>query len=310
MADSYAADPAPPSPLAVQAIDPQFDRLVSADAKVHRLATGMIFTEGPIWIDDPAGGYLVFSDIPANELKRWSETDGLSTFRKPSHNANGNALDAAGNLLTCEHGSRVVSITEKGERRVLLDRFEGRRFNSPNDVVVKSDGTIWFTDPPYGLPRNEWETLKELPGHFVFRFDPKTSQLAVVARDLDMPNGLCFSPDERHLYIADSGAPRNIRVYPVNADGATLGEGREFAKIDVGGPDGIRCDIRGNLWSTSGDGVQVFTPAGNRVGRVLLPEGGANLCFGGPSGTTLFITARKSLYSVETNVRAAAATTR
>jgi gluconolactonase len=182
----------------------------------------------------------------------------------------------------------------------LVDSYQGRKLNSPNDVVVKSDGTIWFTDPDYGLAGRP----KEQDGNFVFRYDERSKTLTAVIKDFDKPNGLCFSPDESQLYVADSGTPRHIRVFPVNRDG-TLGEGTLFCTIDKGGPDGIRADEAGRIWSSSGDGVQIFSPDGRLVARILLPQAAANLAFGGPQGRTLYMTARTSLYAVETLVRGA-----
>jgi gluconolactonase len=276
--------------------------LVSSNATLEKLATGMKFTEGPVWFEEE-GGYLVFSDIPANELKCWSAAEGLSTFRTPSHNANGNTRDLDGLLISCEHGSRQVTRTRAdGAVEVVAESFEGKRFNSPNDAVVKSDGTIWFTDPPYGLSDR---TQKELDKHYVFRMNADGAGLTVVVDDFDMPNGLCFSPDEKKLYIADSGKPHHIRVFDVQADG-TLRGGEVFCVIDKGVPDGIRCDSHGNIWSSAGDGVQIFGPDGSLVGRIAVPEAPANLCFGGPDGTTLFMTSRTSLYAIETQARGAA----
>lgn len=184
----------------------------------------------------------------------------------------------------------------------MVETFDGKKFNSPNDVVVKSDGTVWFTDPPYGLPKG---AAKEQAGNHVYRFDPKTKAVTIVVKDADMPNGLCFSPDEKKLYLADSGRPRHIRVFNVSADG-TLANGKVFAAIDKGGPDGIRCDADGRIWSSAGDGVHVFVTDGSLVGKILVPESPANLCFGGADGKTLFITARKSLYSIPVKVGGAA----
>ena len=272
----------------------QFKKIFPAGAKVERLATDFQFIEGPAWM--PAG-FLVFSDIPANELKKWSPS-GVSVFRSPSNNANGNTIDLEGRLVTAEHGGRRISRTEKdGSVVSVIDAFEGKKFNSPNDVVVKSDGTIWFTDPAYGLAGRP----KELDGDYVYRFDPKTGKTSVVVKDFDKPNGLAFAPGEKTLYIADSGKPRHIRAFSVNADG-TLGAGSVFATIDKGGPDGIRCDAQARVWSSSGDGAQIFGPDGHLIARILLPESAANLAFGGPKGQTLFLTARKSLYKVETKV--------
>ena len=269
----------------------QFKKMFPAGAKVERLATGLQFVEGPQWMP---GGFLVFSDIPADELKRWDAKGGLQTFRKPSQQANGNTLDREGRLVTAEHGGRRVSRTEKdGTVVTVVDSFEGKKLSSPNDVVVKSDGTIWFTDPDYGLAGRP----KETPGNYVYRFDPKSKSLTAIAKDFDKPNGLCFSPNESKLYVADSGKPHHIRVFNVARDGSVTG-GDVFAVIDKGGPDGIRCDKAGRVWSSSGDGAQVFSADGKLLVRILLPESAANLAFGGPKGKTLYLTARKSLYSV------------
>jgi gluconolactonase len=278
----------------------EFGKLVAPDAKLERLATDMQFTEGPVWVAAD-GGFLVFSDIPADELKKWTAKDGLTTFRKPSQNANGNTLDREGRLVSCEHSGRRVSRLEKdGQLVTFVDRFEGKKFNSPNDADVKSDGTIWFTDPDYGLRGQP----RDYEGCFVFRFDPKSKALAVVARDFDKPNGIAFSPDEKKLYVADSGKPRHIRVFDVQSDGTVKGGG-VICTIDKGGPDGIRCDAAGRVWSSAGDGVQIFAPDGKLLGKILVPESPANLCFGGADGKTLFITARKSLYAIPVLVKGA-----
>ena len=270
----------------------EFRKCVAADARVEKLAGDMGFTEGPAWHPE---GFLVFSDIPNNELKKWAQEGGLTTFRKPSQNVNGNTIDRQGRLVSAEHSARRVSVTEKdGTVKRVVDRYDGKKFNSPNDVVVKSDGTVWFTDPPYGLPRGE---RKEQEGNYVYRFDPRNGRTSLVSTNHDMPNGLAFSPDEKKLYVADSGKPRHILVYEVKSDG-TLGGGTVFCKIDKGGPDGIRCDAAGRVWSSAGDGVQIFGPDGALIGKVLTSEGPANLGFGGKDGRTLFITARKGLYSI------------
>ncbi len=261
-----------------------------------RLATDMQFIEGPVWMRE---GFLVFSDIPANELKRWDAKGGLQTFRKPSNNTNGNTLDREGRLISAEHAGRITRTESDGKVTNLVETFEGKRLSSPNDAVVKSDGTIWFTDPDYGLGGR----TKEQPGNYVYRFDPASRKITAVVKDFDKPNGLCFSPDESKLYVADSGRPHHIRVFEVKSDG-TLANGRVFVVIDKGGPDGIRVDEAGRLWSSSGDGAQVFTPEGQLIARILLPESAANLAFGGKGGHTLFLTARKSLYAVETRTRA------
>lgn len=283
----------------------EFGRCVSSSAKLERLASDMKFVEGPQWIPSE-GGYLVFSDIPSNEIKKWSDKGGLSTFRNPSGNTNGNTIGNDGLLLSAEHSGRRISRTDSsGAVTTVVDRFEGKRLNSPNDVVVGSDGAIWFTDPDYGLPADpvtKQKMGKELQGEFVFRFDPRTNALTSVATDFAKPNGLCFSPDGKRLYVADSGGPRHIRVYDAASDGSLTG-GSVFAKIDKGGPDGIRCDEDGRVWSSAGDGVHVFAPSGELLGKILVPEAPANLAFGGGDMKTLYITARKSLYSISVGVR-------
>lgn len=274
----------------------EFAKVVAADAKVEKLASGMKFTEGAVWFNED-GGYLLFSDIPSNAIMRWSETGGLAKFRDGSNHANGNFRDLDGRLITCEHSARRVTRTEKdGTVTVLAERFDGKRFNSPNDPVVKSDGSVWFTDPPYGLPRGE---KKELDKHHVFRLDPATKEVKAVISDFDMPNGLAFSPDEKKLYVADSGKPAHIRVFTVGADGKTVSGGEVFCKIDAGAPDGIRTDTAGRVYSSAKDGVHVFNPDGKLIGKILLPEGAANLCFGGKDKNELFVTARTSLYRVK-----------
>jgi gluconolactonase len=293
---------------AVQPDDPAaFARCVAADAQVTKVAGDFTFIEGPVWIKER--GVLVFSDIPQDELKEWSPAGGVRTYRKPSRNANGNTLDAAGRLLTCEHSGRRVAVEEKGgTARTVVDSFEGRKLNSPNDIVVHSDGSLWFTDPDYGLktkPGTKEKEGREQPGNYVYRHDPKTGRTTALVKDFVQPNGLAFSPDEKRLYVADSGTPRHIRVFDVAADG-TLLDGRVFCTIDKGGPDGIRVDREGRVWSSAGDGVHVFAPDGKRLGKILVPEAPANLCFGGPDGKTLFLTARKSLYRVPVLVAGAA----
>jgi len=275
-----------------------FARCVDPAAVVRKLAGDMQFTEGPVWISRD-GGYLIFSDIPADELKRWSEKEGLAVFRKPSHNANGNALAADGRLITCEHSGRRLSILEAdGTLRTLVDRFEGKAFNSPNDLVVARDGAVYFTDPNYGLRGQPGE----MGGNWVFCFEPKTQNLRVLAKDFDKPNGIALSPDGKQLYVADAGAPKHIRVFDVDAEGG-VSNSRVFCAIDKGTPDGIRCDADGRVWSTAGDGVRVYESSGKLLGTIPVPEVPANLCFGGADGKTLFITARTSLYAIEVRVK-------
>jgi gluconolactonase len=278
----------------------EFQRIVPTNAELKKLAGGMKFLEGPVWVPRD-GGFLIFSDIPNEVLRKWSPKEGLTTFRTNSHSANGNCLDNQGRLLTCEHASRHVTIMEKnGSLRTVVERYEGGRFNSPNDIVVKSDNTIWFSDPDYGLGK----APMEVPGMYVYRLEPKTGKIMPVVKDCDHPNGLCFSPDEKKLYVADSGRPREIKVYDVQKDG-TLANGRVFCAIDKGVPDGIRCDATGRVFSSAGDGVQIFDADGKLIGKILVPETTANLCFGGNHGKTLFMTATSSLYSIELNTKGA-----
>jgi gluconolactonase len=283
-----------------------FSQCVAPDAKVEKLAGEMKFIEGPVWLGR-TDGFLVFSDIPANELKKWNSGGGLGTFRQPSNNTNGNTTDRDGRLVSAEHSGRRISRTlDDGSVKTVVDRFEGKKFNSPNDVVVKSDGSIWFTDPPYGVPKGE---SKEQEGNFVFRHDPKSGRTSIVARDPEMPNGLAFSPDETKLYVADSGKAHQIWAYDVTAEGALI-HGRVFCVIDKGGPDGIRVDQDGRVWSSAGDGVHVISVSGKLLGKIPCPETPANLCFGGKDGRTLFITARTSLYSIPVKVTGARRTDR
>lgn len=279
----------------------EFNKILDSAAKVERVATGMKFTEGPVWFRSGGLGFLIFSDIPANELKRWTPQKSVETFRSPSNNANGNTVDREGRLVTAEHGARRISRTEKnGTVVTLVDSFEGKALNSPNDVVVTSDGAIWFTDPDYGLAGR----TKEQAGNYVYRFDERTKSIHAIIKDFDKPNGLCFSPDETKLYVADSGKPRHIRVFNVKPDGS-VDAGAIFVTIDKGGPDGIRCDKDGRVWSSSGDGAQIFAPDGHLIARILLPESAANLAFGGPDEKTLYLTARTSLYVVATKTTGA-----
>ena len=284
------------------ASDPgQFAKLLPEGAKLEKLAGGMKFTEGPVWAPAEGGGMLLFSDIPADEIKKWTRAEGLSTFRAMSRGANGNTLDAEGRLITCEHRSRsIVRNAHDGSVETLADAYNGRKLNSPNDAAVKSDGSVWFTDPPYGLDRRE----KEQKGNYVYRVDPKTKQRQAVIETIAWPNGICFSPDESRLYVANSDAANPV-IYatPFKEDG-TLGTPLPLCRIDKGIPDGIRCDSEGRIWSSAGDGVHVFAPDGKMIGKILVPESPANVCFGGPEGTTLFVTARTSLYAIRTSARA------
>jgi gluconolactonase len=296
---------------AVQVLDQGFARLRVNNAAVERLATGFRWAEGPVWFGD--GRYLLWSDIPNNRIMRWDEETGAaSVFRRPSNNANGNTRDRQGRLVTCEHDARRVTRTEyDGAISVILDRFDNKRLNSPNDVVVKSDDSIWFTDPPFGILSN-YEGHKATPELTtnVYRVD-RAGRASVVTADVPRPNGLAFSPDESRLYVVASGdSPRTIRVFDVVDKGGALANGRVFVSCGQGVPDGFRCDADGNLWCGWGggeghDGVVVFTPEGKMVLRILLPERCANLCFGGPSRNRLFMAASQSIYALYVDAQGA-----
>ena len=282
----------------------EFAKLVPQDAKLEKLAGDFKFTEGPVWIPGERGGMLLFSDIPADEIKRWVPGEGVSVFRTPSRGANGNTTDREGRLITCEHRSRsVVRNAIDGSMETLAEALNGKKLNSPNDAAVRSDGTIWFTDPPYGLGQRD----KEQKGNYVFKLDAATKKVEAVILDIQWPNGICFSPDESRLYVANSDRVNPV-IYstPFKKDG-TLGTPQPLCRIDNGTPDGIRCDSDGRIWSSAGDGVHVFAADGKLLGKVLVPESPANLCFGGDDGKTLFITARTSLYAIKTNVTGAKA---
>jgi gluconolactonase len=300
---------------AIQALDPSFVRYRLAAGAVERLHTGTRWAEGPVWLGDQRA--LVWSDIPNNRLLRWSETTGaVDEFRNPSNFANGNARDRQGRLISCEHLTRRVTRTEyDGSITVLADRFDGKPLNSPNDVVVKSDGSIWFTDPPFGiLGHYEGEPAQpELPTS-LYRIDPATRQVTLVSDAMNRPNGLAFSPDEKLLYVVEGGlSPRVIRAFEVSADGHRIDAGRAFYTCAVGEtPDGFRVDVDGNLWCGWGmgtaelDGVRIINRDGKPIGHISLPERCANLAFGGRHRNRLFMTASKSLYAVYVNTQGAA----
>jgi gluconolactonase len=273
----------------------KFDLIRPEDSALERLATGVL-TEGPLW--NVAAGFLLFSDISANCIYQWSPGDGVTVFRSPSGNANGLTYDRAGGLLMCEHGNRRLSRLDRdGTYTVTIDRFQGKRLNSPNDVVVKSDGTIYFTDPPYAIPPE----AQELPFQGVFRFDPARQTATLLADDFDRPNGLAFSPDERSLYIADS-TRQHVRVFAVHPDG-TLGANRVFAEThsaSPGVPDGMKVDVQGNLYVVAAGGVWVFSPGGERLGIIHVPDPRPTNCaWGDQDGKTLFITARTAIYRIK-----------
>jgi gluconolactonase len=280
--------------------------LLEPGSTVKKLAGGMKFTEGPAWL--PNAKKLIFSDIPNSNIMQWTEADGLSVFRK-SQESNGNILDLQGRIVSCQHAGRNLVRTEaNGDITVLADKYDGKRFNSPNDVAVRSDGTLWFTDPSWGLKEKA-----EIPGHWVFKLDPKSGKVDPVIKDLPMPNGIVFSSDESRLYVADTGGntrhpdpafhklPASIHCYAIDKDGRL---GKTIFVIKQGS-DGIRLDVKGNLYTTHGNKVHVYNADGKLVGQIEVPENPANLCFGGDDFKTLFITARTSLYSVRVKVAGA-----
>ena len=294
-------------------IDASFNDCIIGHAKVERLYSGCRWVEGPAWFG--AGRYLTWSDIPNNRIMRWDETDGsVSVFREPSNNANGHTVDNHGRLISCEHLSRRVTRTEfDGSIKVIADSWDGKKLNSPNDVVVKSDGSIWFTDPSYGIIM-DYEGARadsEIGACHVWRWDPKTETIAPVATDYQKPNGLAFSPDERKLFISDTGGthstdgPAHIRVHDVTPDGTSLSEGRVFANCKNGFFDGFRFDSDGRIWTSAEDGVHCLDHTGALIGKIKIPEIVSNVCFGGIKKNRLFITATTSLYAVYVNINGA-----
>jgi gluconolactonase len=291
---------------AIEVLDPKFERLHIFSTAVERLATGLRWCEGPVWFGD--GRYLLWSDIPNNRIMKFEESTGqVSVFRQPSNYANGNCRDRQGRLISCEHGTRRISRTEyDGSITTVCDRYDGKRLNSPNDVTTHSDGAVWFTDPPFGIAGNYIgdQQESELPSN-VYRVDA-SGKVTVVADAFVRPNGICFSPDEKRLYIAESrGNPnRLIKVYDVTDNGSKLANGRVFVDGGPGTPDGFRCDVAGNLWCGWGtgreelDGVMAFSPDGKPILRIRLPEVCANVCFGGAKRNRLFMAAGQSLYSL------------
>ena len=288
--------------------DPAFGRFVMGNAPVKKLATGFDWVEGPVWFGDL--DCLLFSDIPNNRIMRWTPDGTLTTFRSPSNFSNGHTRDRQGRLVSCEHVTRRVTRTEyDGSITVIADSFEGKRLNSPNDVIVASDGAIWFSDPHYGIA-TDYEGTKseqELPCN-VYRVDP-SGAIAAVLTDFNCPNGLAFSPDEKRLYVADtgrmhSGDPQHIRVFDVDSNWKLTG-GDVFHVIDKGCADGMRLDSEGNLWSSAADGVHCIAPDGHLMGKILVPETVSNLCFGGRGKHRLFITATTSIYAISLNRKGA-----
>ena len=290
-----------------EVLNDRFARYALGNVHLERLYTGCRWSEGPVYV--PAGRYLLWSDIPNDRVMRWNESDGsVSVFQSPAMNANGHTLDRQGRVISCEHRGRCVSrIEHDGSRTVLASHFQGRRLNSPNDVVVKSDHSIWFTDPTYGIDSNyEGDAgACEIGASQVYRIDPQSGQVSVVIDHMEKPNGLAFSPDEKFLYVVDTGVshrpdgPRDVRRYALSADGCTVqGTGQLLASASVGLFDGLRVDVEGNLWLGAGDGVHCLDPEGHLIGKIRVPEVVANVCFGGPKRNRLFICGTQSLYAI------------
>jgi gluconolactonase len=287
----------------IVALTPAFRRYIVFNTVIKRMHIGTLWAEGPAWNGN--GQYLVWSDIPNNVQMRWINEDSrVTTFRSPSGYSNGNTFDYEGRQLSCEHGGRRVARYERdGTVTTIAERFQGKKLNSPNDAVVAPDGGIWFTDPFYGI-RGNYEGFKaeQESKEAVYRVDGKTGQIAKVTDEVGQPNGLCFSPDYKKLYVADTGMPRDIKVWDV--DGQTLRNGKRLIQLDIPGTgapsaaDGMRCDADGNIWAGARPGVQVIAPSGERIGMIRLPETCANVCFGGPRRNRLFMTASQSLYAV------------
>lgn len=285
--------------------------LVSGSAQLETLFTDCRWAEGPVWFGD--GGYVLWSDIPNDRIMRWIPGVGAHVFRTPAGNTNGHTRDREGRLVSCSHGNRHVERTEHdGSITVLATHHDGKPLNSPNDVIVKSDGTIWFTDPAYGI-ESDYEGHKspqEQAGCYVYCLDPESGKLEAVVTDMDRPNGLAFSPDESILYVADSAKshgpdrPHHIKKYKVGSGNKVSG-GEVFVDVNPGIPDGFRCDTEGRVWTSAGDGVHIYSPAGEMVGRINLPKACANVCFGGPKNNWLFIACTDTMYLLHTTANGA-----
>jgi gluconolactonase len=292
-------------------IDPRFNKLIIGHAKLEKLWTGARWAEGPAYL--PAARHLIFSDIPNDRLLRFNESDStVSVFMTNCGFHNGHSVDRQGRLIACEHGGRAISrIEHDGSRKVLASHYQGRRLNSPNDLVAKSDGSIWFTDPTYGID-GEYEgatTESEIGASYVYRIDPADGSVTAVVTDMFKPNGIAFSPDERLLYVADTGISHDpslapvIRAFPVAPDGKTVGEGRLFATCDTGMFDGFRVDMAGHIWTSTGAGVNCYDADGTLLGKIPVPEIVANVAFGGLKRNRLYIMGQTSLYSLFLNTQ-------
>lgn len=296
-------------PNAIEIYDDRMRPLIHPGASLQKLTDGAVHSEGPIYCREDDS--IIWSDDHGNRLLRWSASDGLSVLRDPSDYQNGNDHDLEGRLVSCSSGLRAIIRQEQdGRWQVLCDRYQGKRLNSPNDLIVKRDGTIWFTDPPYGItePNQGYGGEQEQPGSYVYRFDPATGEIDAVITDMLRPNGLAFNPDEQLLYVSDSSAfnlsdgYHHVRVYEV-VDGQNAINGRVFAVIDPGQPDGLRVDEHGNVFISSEDSVQVYAPDGTHLGKILVPETVANLTFGGKNRDRLIIAAGHSLYTIDLNTK-------
>jgi gluconolactonase len=291
--------------------DDRFRAMVLPNAPLEKLADGFRWLEGPVWFGDQQ--CLLFSDLPNDRIMRWTEEGGVSVFRQPSGFANGHCRDRQGRLIGCSHQNRCITRTElDGTVTTLVDRYDGKRLNSPNDVICRSDGTLWFSDPPYGI-NTDYEGGKQAPElpPTLYRFDPADGSLRVMADDFEGPNGLAFSPDDRTLYVSEAGKqfdsePRRlIRSFSVDEVGQGLSGGDEFYKVSPGFTDGFRVDEGGNLWASAGDGVHCIDPAGELLGKIPVPSVVSNLTFGGRHRSRLFVCASQTLYAIYTNVRGA-----
>ena len=299
----------------VLSLDKKFDKYKIGNTMVQRVWSGALWAEGPAWSGQ--GRYLVWSDIPNNRQMRWMEEDGhVSTFRASDY-SNGNTFDYEGRQISCQHGlRRVVRFEPDGTVTTIADKFNGKPLNSPNDVVVHPDGAIWFSDPPYGILGNyEGFQAKQELKEAVYRVDPKTAKIDKITDEMDKPNGICFSPDYKKVYICDTGDPKDIQLFDV-VDGKSARNKRQFISMNIpgkgaGNADGIRADVDGNIWTGAGwvgagyDGVHVFSPEGQRIGQILLPEICANVCFGGTKRNRLFMAASQSIYALYVNTRGA-----